>query len=152
MQQVAPMRKRRRRAEGKNGVLRAMARHAGYGIAQEVELDDDAANWDALLAGLAQFEANLEQQKGQLAVQVAGNVARFRARVHTLAAKWAEIKPSGVKSCLQCAWFALVMVSLSRSILQDHTNKCCKADLLMKALLRTKQTCRADCVRVHRRR
>lgn len=95
MQRVAPLREQRRRLDAKVGLLRTLQRNAPASVTQLDGLDSSAAQWDALLAGLAQFESNLEAQKGSLAQQVAGNVARFQQQVAALQARWQGVKPSG---------------------------------------------------------
>ena len=95
MQQAPGIRERRRQLDAKNTLLRSLARNATSVSATLVDTAELGASWDSLLAGLTQFEESLEQQKGHLAAQVDGNVARLRAKIDALAQKWSEVKPSG---------------------------------------------------------
>lgn len=90
------MRERRRRLDAKASLLKGMQRGASAAAAAVDESDSTAAEWDALLAGLARFESNLEAQKGTLAQQVAGDVERLKQQVAGVQARWLEAKPAGM--------------------------------------------------------
>jgi hypothetical protein len=114
MKQAAPMRERRKELEAKNSLLRGMARDSSTTVAHTIDVESMAAEWDALLAGLTQLEANLDRQRDELAKQVGSNVARFMIKVDALRSKWLEVKPGGAWSSLSSlctslvrAWFCL---------------------------------------------
>ena len=124
MQQAPGIRERRRQLDAKNTLLRSLARNATSVSATLVDTAELGASWDSLLAGLTQFEESLEQQKGHLAAQVDGNVARLRAKIDALAQKWSEVKPSGAhcrglaQQCLQHRY----LVAAKRTLDNIH---CC---------------------------
>lgn len=90
------MRERRKELEAKNTLLHGMARDSSTTVAHTVDVDSMAAEWEVLLAGLTQLEANLNRQRDELAIQVDSNVARFMIKVDALRSKWLEVKPRGV--------------------------------------------------------
>ena len=103
LQEVAAMRQRRQELESKNALLRRISRETGSTADHTVDAEGLASEWDALLAGLTQFEQKLDMQKGELAKQVDSNVARFLQRVEAVRSKWMEIKPGGTLSSAPCS-------------------------------------------------
>ncbi|GFR50179.1 hypothetical protein Agub_g12346, partial [Astrephomene gubernaculifera] len=85
----------RRRIDEKNKLLRQMAgggRDAAFAVVDLTEVNN---SWDAFTNQLQQFDAHLEEQKNQLAVQIARQLEEFKGKVTGMNSRWHELKPKG---------------------------------------------------------
>ncbi|KAG2426397.1 hypothetical protein HYH02_014824 [Chlamydomonas schloesseri] len=85
----------RRRIDEKNKLLRQMAgggRDAAFAVVDLTEVNN---SWDAFTNQLQQFDAHLEEQKGNLAVQIGRQLEEFKGKVAGMNSRWQELKPKG---------------------------------------------------------
>nr|BBC28429.1 cytoplasmic dynein 1b heavy chain [Yamagishiella unicocca] len=85
----------RRRIDEKNKLLRQMAgggRDASFAV---VDLGEVNNSWDAFTTQLQQFDAHLEEQKNQLAVQIGRQLEEFKGKIAGMNSRWQELKPKG---------------------------------------------------------
>ncbi|KAJ9505745.1 hypothetical protein QJQ45_029246, partial [Haematococcus lacustris] len=84
----------KRRIEEKNKLLRAMAAGTGREAAfAAVDLTEANAAWEAFSTQLQQFDANLEEQKTQLATAIEKQVDEYKGKLAGFASRWSELKP-----------------------------------------------------------
>ena len=85
----------RRRIDEKNKLLRAMAasgKDAAYAVVDLTEVNNA---WESFTTQLQQFDANLEEQKGQLGGLIAKQLDEFKSKVVGFSSRWHELKPKG---------------------------------------------------------
>eukprot|EP00899_Mesostigma_viride_P029629 jgi/Mesvir1/9851/Mv22388-RA.1 len=83
----------RRRCEEKSRLLRSVATGA---MAAPIDMSALNSGWDNFTQRLEQHEAHLQEQTSMLKGKIEKDVAEFRGRIDSFAARWQELKPKGV--------------------------------------------------------
>lgn len=85
----------RRRIDDKNKLLRQMAGNGRDAQFAVVDLSQVNTTWDTFTTQLQQFDAHLDEQKGQLGQTVQRQLDEFKGRLAGFVSRWQELKPKG---------------------------------------------------------